>query len=279
MTRTDDLANMIKCHENTKEIIKVITSDFDYYNSLLLDGELTINHNKIKTRTTFLGLAALYKNNEVLYGLLKNGVPADGLDLFLYRYSLFEVSNYHNPNLQRPLAITANQHKKCWSTTTEIVNSCDEYIFYVPWSTPVILAILSENSEGLMILLDHGATCDLRHNFYADSLSLCENEEVMKVLLNHPETHLKETTARILIVFNVTLAKFLYNLGIKPDENIIARIKSRYTVQPNNGFFAEYNIDARSKLWEDFYQKRAEECIKFYKSMGYIEYSKKMFCW
>ena len=125
MTRTDDLANMIKCHEYTKEIIKVITSDFDYYNSLLLDGELTINHNKIKTRTTFLGLAALYKNNEVLYGLLKNGVPADGLDLFLYRYSLFEESNYHNPNLQRPLAISANQQKKCWSTTTEIVNSCD----------------------------------------------------------------------------------------------------------------------------------------------------------
>jgi len=266
----NDIVNMIKKHEKSEEIIKIITSDFEYYNSLLLDGELTVNCKKIKTRTTFLGLAALYGNTELLYGLLKAGVPADGLDLFLYRRSLYEPGNYRLLSPQKTKYLVINQSTICWSTLTEVVNSYDEPIESIPWSTPVILAILSENADCLKLLLEFNANCDLRHFIFADALSLCEDEAVMNVLLQFPAVHIMDTTADVLTVFNLKLAKFLYDLGIRPDNTIINKIKDRYKIL-NTGFFDDYNINASSKLWDDYYRIRAEECIKFYESKGFIE--------
>lgn len=269
MTGISEIVDMIKKRDNTEEIIKIITSDFKYYNSLLLDGKLTVGHNTIETRTTFLGLAALYGNTDLVYGLLKEGVPADGLDFFLYRSSLYEDSNYRA--IYRPNApyYFLNQGYKYWSTITEIINIGDEFIKYIPWSTPVILAILSENAQCLKLLLDHGATCDLRFSFYADALSFCENEDVMKVLLEHPDTHFRENKADILIVFNLPLAKFLYNSGIAPEDNIVEKIKERFSLPPYTGFFVDYRITPTSKLWKDLYRKRAEELMEFYRSKGF----------
>lgn len=263
-----DMINFIKNHENTEEIIKTISSDFEYYNSLLSYCELTINQKKIVTGTTFLGLAALYADNELIKGLLKLGVPADGFDIFLYRRSLFEVSNYRLPDWQGVQYMPFYQNDDCWSTITRVFNSCGELLISIPWSTPVILAILSENAEGLQLLLEHGACCDLRYNFFADALSLCEDEALMNTLQRFRYTHIKETTADVLTVFNVTLAKFLYKLGIKPDDNIIHSIKMKYISSSNMCFPGDYYIDANSKLWEDYYQQRADECIEFYSSKG-----------
>lgn len=264
-----EIADCIKNHDRTDEIINVITSDFEYYNSLLLDGELTINYKKIKTRTTFLGLAAMYSNNEVLHGLLKKGVPADGLDIFLYKASMKEDSNYRPLDYIKDQHIYIDKEKKYWSTRTEVVNTFDEYILFIPWSTPLILAILAENAEGLKLLLEYGATCDLRTFYFANALSLCENEEVMNVLLDYPDTHIHDTTANILIVFNLTLAKFLHKIGVEPEANIISNLVNRMKNPVNTAFFNEHNINASSKLWEDYYLARAEACMEFYKSIGY----------
>jgi len=147
-------------------------------------------------------------------------------------------------------------------------------VISIPWSTPVLLAILAENAEGLKLLLEHGATCDLRYPYYAKALSLCEDKAVMDVLLRYSESQMRETTADPLIIFNLPLAKYLFNLGIRPDKNIIRKIINRNKVATNSFFETQYEITASSKGWEDFYRKRADACIDFYQSKGYTDEEK-----
>jgi hypothetical protein len=268
----EEIAFLIERHIETKLVLDTICSNLEYYNSILLKGSLKFGYRRINTSTTYLGLAALYGNWEVVEGLLRSGVSADGMDIYSYIASLRNMNNYVNVENEKwkqsgsfwAFDSVNKIEPKYWNTMTEVLDPEDRIILLLPWSTPVILALLSENAKCLSLLLEHGAACNLKHHHYAKALSLCENEQMLEELKEHPKANMKDSAANVLITFNEPLARVLYQAGKKPEQTIMDDIKRR----ANGTYFCFgdtlYEISASPTLWDKYYEKRYDSCLRFY---------------
>ena len=273
MIMDEEIAFLIERKKETRLVLDTLCSNPAYYNSRLLKGDLNFDYRRINTTTTYLGLAALYGNWEVVEGLLNLGVSAEGLDIYSYIASLRNKDNYYNVDNEKwkqtgALWAFDSVNKidpNYWNTMTEVLDKEERSIFVLPWSTPLILAMLSENAKCLSLLLNYGAACNMKHPHYAKALSLCENEQILEELKNHPKANMKESVANVLISFNEPLARILYQAGKKPDQTMIGDLKRRangtYDVHFGDSL---YDISASPELWDKYYEKRYDSCLRFY---------------
>lgn len=275
--QNEDIKQTIICHGNTQQVIDVILSDPDYYNSLMVEDELLIDYKQLRTRTTWIGLAALHDNDAVLGALLKAGVPADGLDMVLFERSLKEEHNYQslNPKVLNHVVggcwtfrpEVSNQY---WSSYTCVYDREEELMLKLPWSTPFLLALLAGSHDSLSLLLQYDMFCDFRHPYYAKALELCENRSILLALSKVDRFHLKETTAECLTAFNEPLADILFQIGKKPKLSIITDLIMRIEGFANIGFGDNaYVINKESMMWRHYYKHRAMACLDFYRAKGY----------
>lgn len=275
MTKLDHITTSIINHSNTNEIVKSILSDPDYYNSLLVDDELYIGYKVIRTRTTLIGLASLHDNQRVLQALLMVAVPADGLDIELYRKSIQIDYNYRKlnpkvlPHVIWSFGNNSVADEEYWSCYTSVYDMEGEIMMHIPWSTPIILAMLAESESCTAILLNNQASCDFKHPYYAKTLELCENERILIEISQHKRTHMRDTVADVLTAFNKPLAHTLYMIGRKPSPSIITDIIERAEGFVNISFFGgiQYKINQESPMWDKYFKKRAEACLSFYESI------------
>lgn len=274
--RIDEIRQSIISHRDTQQVTDTILSDPGYYNSLLVEDELYIKYKLVRTRTTLIGLAALHDNDEVMGALLEAQVPADGLDMLLLQRSLREEHNYQSLDekvychVVGGFGIFQSANENYWSTNTCVFDREERLMLRMPWSTPILLALLAESEGCLSLLLKYAALCDFRHPFFAGALELCENESMLLQLSKVDKLHLKETIADCLTAFNEPLAKMLFQLGKKPKPSIITDILMRmegFTDICFGGFQYEMNKD--SLMWKQYFEQRANACLNFYLEQGY----------